>query len=92
MTSGDTGTVLITDPTSMLGRALTLEAADRPETDRPDLLLVGRPGERLTDVVDLVRAAGAAAEAIPCDLSHLGDVRTAAGRPCAVLVAAAAGI
>ena len=72
------GTVLITGPTSGLGRALALEVAGRPETDRPDLLLVGRPGERLTEVVDLVRAAGATAEAIPCDLSRLADLRAAA--------------
>jgi hypothetical protein len=56
-TSGGTATVLITGPTSRLGRALALMVG-RPETDRPDLLLVGRPGQRLTEVVDLVRAAG----------------------------------
>jgi short-subunit dehydrogenase len=78
MTGGDTGTVLITGPTSGLGRALALEVAGRPETDRPDLLLVGRPGERLTEVVDLVRAAGATAEVILCDLSRLADLRAAA--------------
>jgi hypothetical protein len=57
---------------------LALEVAGRPETDRPDLLLVGRPGERLTEVVDLVRAAGATAEVILCDLSRLADLRAAA--------------
>jgi short-subunit dehydrogenase len=71
-TSGDTATVLITGPTSRLGRALALMVG-RPETDRPDLLLVGRPGQRLTEVVDLVRAAGATAEAIPYDLSRLAE-------------------
>jgi hypothetical protein len=40
MTSGDTGTVLITGPTSGLRRALALEVTGRAETDRPDLLLV----------------------------------------------------
>ncbi len=78
MASGDTGTVLITGPTSGLGRALTLELAGRAESDRPDLLLVGRPGERLTEITSLVRAGGATAEAIPCDLSRLSDVRDAA--------------
>jgi short-subunit dehydrogenase len=57
---------------------LALEVAGRPATDRPDLLLVGRPGERLTEVVDLVRAAGATAEVILCDLSRLADLRAAA--------------
>ena len=78
MTGGDTGTVLIAGPTSGLGRALALEVACRPATDRPGLLLVGRPGERLTEVVDLVRAAGATAEAIPYDLSRLADLRATA--------------
>ncbi len=75
-----TETVLITGPTSGLGRALALELAGRAESDRPDLLLVGRPGERLTEITSLVRADGATAEAIPCDLSRLADVR-AAGTP-----------
>ncbi len=78
MANGDTGTVLITGPTSGLGRALTLELASRAESDRSDLLLVGRPGERLTEITSLVRAGGATAEAIPCDLSRLADVRDAA--------------
>lgn len=55
MANGDTGTVLITGPASGLGRALTLELAGRAESDRPDLLLVGRPGERLTEITSLVR-------------------------------------
>ena len=78
MANGDTGTVVITGPTSGLGRALTLDLAGRAESDRPDLLLVGRPGERLTEITSLVRAGGATAEAIPCDLSRLADVRDAA--------------
>ena len=63
MTGGDTGTVLITGPTSGLGRALALEVAGRPETDRPDLLLVGRPGERLTPCTAAPAARGAARSA-----------------------------
>ena len=34
MANGDTGTVLITGPTSGLGRALTLELVGRAESDR----------------------------------------------------------
>ena len=60
------------------GRALALELAGRADVRRPDLLLVGRPGERLEEVVDLVRGAGATAEGIACDLSRLADVRAAA--------------
>jgi NAD(P)-dependent dehydrogenase (short-subunit alcohol dehydrogenase family) len=78
MTSGNTGTVLITGPTGGLGRALALELAGRADVRRPDLLLVGRPGERLKEVVDLVRGAGATAEGLGCDLSRLADVRGAA--------------
>jgi len=78
MTTGNTGTVLITGPTSGLGRALALELAGRADVGRPDLLLVGRRGERLKEVIDLVRGAGATAEGIACDLSRLADVRSAA--------------
>jgi NAD(P)-dependent dehydrogenase (short-subunit alcohol dehydrogenase family) len=80
MTATEPGTVLITGPTSGLGRALTLELAARAEPERPDLLLVGRPGENLTDVAVKARAAGATVEAIPCDLSRLADVRVGAAR------------
>ena len=80
MTGTDTrtGTVLITGPTSGLGRALTLELARRRSTDRPDLLLIGRPGERLDDIVETARASGATVEVVACDLSRLEDVRAAA--------------
>jgi NAD(P)-dependent dehydrogenase (short-subunit alcohol dehydrogenase family) len=77
MTGIDRGTVLITGPTSGLGRALTLELASRAAVDRPDLLLVGRPGDRLTNIADAARAAGATVEASPCDLSRLANVRAA---------------
>jgi NAD(P)-dependent dehydrogenase (short-subunit alcohol dehydrogenase family) len=73
-----TGTVLITGPTSGLGRDLTLELARRAAGDRPDLILVGRPGDRLNDIAETARAAGATAEAVACDLSRLADVRAAA--------------
>jgi short-subunit dehydrogenase len=77
-TSSDTGTVLITGPTSGLGKALALELANREAPERPDLLLVGRPGDRLAEITGAVRAAGATAEPIPCDLARLADVRAAA--------------
>ena len=73
-----TGTVVITGPTSGLGRDLTLEFARRAAADRPDLMLVGRPGGRLDDVAEAASAAGATVQAIPCDLSRLADVRAAA--------------
>ena len=73
------GTVVITGATGGLGRALAIEMASRPMDDRPDLLLVGRQGTSLTDVTQAVRAAGATAFEIPCDLSRLSDVRAAAG-------------
>jgi NAD(P)-dependent dehydrogenase (short-subunit alcohol dehydrogenase family) len=78
MTAPGAGTVLITGPTRGLGRALTLELAGRAQSERPDLLLVGRPGESLTDVAVEARAAGATVQEIPCDLSRLADVRAAA--------------
>lgn len=78
MTATDIGTVLITGPTRGLGRALTLELAGRADPDRPDLLLVGRPGERLTEVAATARAAGATVHEIPCEMSRLADVRAAA--------------
>jgi NAD(P)-dependent dehydrogenase (short-subunit alcohol dehydrogenase family) len=54
-----------------------LELAKRGASDRPDLLLIGRPGDRLTEITGAVRAAGATAEPVPCDLTSLADVRTA---------------
>jgi short-subunit dehydrogenase len=55
---------VITGPTGGLGQALALELAGRADVRRRDLLLVGRPGERLKEVA--------------CDLSRLADVRAAA--------------
>jgi NADP-dependent 3-hydroxy acid dehydrogenase YdfG len=51
--------------------------ASRPEGQRPDLLLVGRPGQALHDVADEARAAGATVHEIGCDLASLADVRAA---------------
>jgi NAD(P)-dependent dehydrogenase (short-subunit alcohol dehydrogenase family) len=98
MNSIESGTVLITGPTGGLGRAATLAIANRPAAQRPDLLLVGRPGKALTEVAEAARAAGATAQAIGCDLARLADVRNAgqqvkdllesgAVRPLRVLVA-----
>jgi NAD(P)-dependent dehydrogenase (short-subunit alcohol dehydrogenase family) len=78
MTVDDAGTVLITGPTGGLGKAATLEMARRTGSGRPDLLLVGRRGQNLTEVAAEARAAGAKAYEIPCDLSRLSDVRAAA--------------
>jgi NAD(P)-dependent dehydrogenase (short-subunit alcohol dehydrogenase family) len=78
MTTIGAGTVLITGPTSGLGRALTLEIASRTNPGRPDLLLVGRPGRALTQVIKTVRTAGVTVREIYCDLSRLGGVRAAA--------------
>jgi NAD(P)-dependent dehydrogenase (short-subunit alcohol dehydrogenase family) len=72
------GAVLITGPTGGLGRQATLAMARRPKPVRPDLILIGRPDERLTQVSDEARAAGATVHEIGCDLADLADVRSAA--------------
>ncbi|MQY25968.1 SDR family NAD(P)-dependent oxidoreductase [Nocardia aurantia] len=72
------GTVLITGPTRNLGRHAVLAMADRPDGQRPDLLLVGRPGRDLTAVADEARARGARVHEIGCDLASLAEVRAAA--------------
>lgn len=72
------GTVLITGPTRNLGRHAVLAMAGRPDGQRPDLLLVGRPGRDLTAVADEARALGARVHEIGCDLASLADVRAAA--------------
>ena len=77
--SDNAGTAVITGATGGLGRALAVEMANRPLADRPDLLLVGRAGKSLADVTETVRAAGATAYEVPCDLSRLSEVRAAAG-------------
>jgi NAD(P)-dependent dehydrogenase (short-subunit alcohol dehydrogenase family) len=74
----DPRTVVITGPTRNLGRHAVLAMASRPPAERPDLLLIGRPGPDLTGVADEARARGARVHAIGCDLSHLAEVRAAA--------------
>ncbi|BBY03301.1 SDR family NAD(P)-dependent oxidoreductase [Mycobacterium seoulense] len=71
------GTVLLTGPTGGLGKAAMLAIAHRPPSERPDLLLVGRPGRALTEVADEARSAGATVQEIACDLARLSDVRSA---------------
>ncbi|WIM89398.1 SDR family NAD(P)-dependent oxidoreductase [Candidatus Mycobacterium wuenschmannii] len=73
------GTVLITGPTGGLGKAATLAIANRAAEQRPDLVLVGRPGRSLVEVADEARAVGATVCEVGCDLACLADVR-AAGR------------
>src|ERR1700744_5141051 len=80
MNASAAGTVLITGPTGGLGKAATLAIANRPASERPDLLLVGRAGETLTDVAEAARATGATVQEIGCDLARLADVRDAARR------------
>jgi NAD(P)-dependent dehydrogenase (short-subunit alcohol dehydrogenase family) len=80
VTNTNPGTVLITGPTGGLGLATTLAMAHRSGAERPDLLLLGRPGEALAAVGDDVRAAGANAQALGCDLSSLSEVRAAAAK------------
>ena len=78
MVTRDPGTVLITGPTGGLGRQTTLAIARRPASQRPDLILVGRTGQRLTQVADEAHTAGATVHEIGCDLADLADVRAAA--------------
>jgi NAD(P)-dependent dehydrogenase (short-subunit alcohol dehydrogenase family) len=63
MSEISSGTVLITGSTGGLGRSATMAMANRPEGERPGLLLVGRPGRALHDVGDEARAAGATVHA-----------------------------
>ena len=83
------GTALITGPTRNLGRQAVLAMADRPDGQRPDLLLVGRAGPDLTAVADEARARGANVREIGCDLSRLADVRAAAATARELLAAGA---
>jgi hypothetical protein len=63
--------------------------AERPQAERPDLLLVGRGGKALTEVADAARDRGATVHEIGCDLSRLADVRAAAAAARDLLAAAA---
>ncbi len=83
------GTVLITGPTRNLGRHAVLAMAERAHGQRPDLLLVGRPGPDLTAVAGEARACGAHVHEIGCDLSRLADVRAAAATVRELLAAGA---
>lgn len=74
------GSVVITGPTGGLGRYAVLAMAQRPAADRPDLVLLGRPGPRLDAITTEVRALGATAHPVGVDLSNLGDVQNAAGQ------------
>jgi NAD(P)-dependent dehydrogenase (short-subunit alcohol dehydrogenase family) len=89
MNSIASGTVLITGPTGGLGKAATLAIANRPVRQRPDLLLVGRAGQALTEVADEARAAGATVHEIGCDLARLADVRNAGQQAKALLASGA---
>ena len=71
------GTIVITGPTGGIGKELVLQLANRPQNERPDLLLVGRAGATLEEITKLASNAGATAFGIPCDLSVLADVRNA---------------
>lgn len=77
MTEIGSGTVLITGPTGGLGRPATMAMANRAKAERPDLLLVGRPGRALQAVGAEARAAGATVNEIGCDLASLADTRAA---------------
>lgn len=51
--------------------------ASRPKEERPDLLLVGRPGQALDEIAAEARDAGATVHEIGCDLASLADTRAA---------------
>jgi NAD(P)-dependent dehydrogenase (short-subunit alcohol dehydrogenase family) len=89
MNSIASGTVLITGPTGGLGKATALAIANRRAAERPDLLLVGRPGQALTEVTGDARAAGATVHEIGCDLADLADVRNAGQKAKGLLEAGA---
>ncbi len=89
MNSIASGTVLITGPTGGLGKATALAIANRRAAERPDLLLVGRPGQALGQVTDDARAAGATVHEIGCNLADLADVRNAGQKAKGLLEAGA---
>ena len=77
MSSITNGTLILTGPTGGLGKELALQVASRSANDRPDMVLVGRSGQNLTEITRLIREAGVNAYEIACDLSRLSDVRMA---------------
>jgi NAD(P)-dependent dehydrogenase (short-subunit alcohol dehydrogenase family) len=87
MNTTNAGTALITGPTGSLGRETTLAMARRAAADRPDLLLVGRPGNGLDAILAEARAAGANAHAIPADLGDISAVDAAAATARELIVA-----
>lgn len=74
------GTVVFTGPTGGLGRPAVLAMAARAEAERPDLVLVGRPGAGLDGIADEARAQGATVHVVAADLARLADVRAAGAR------------
>lgn len=71
------GTILVTGPTRGLGRALVRRLATA--LPAAPLVLLGRPGPALDDVVAEARARGAArVRPVSCDLASLDQVRAAA--------------
>lgn len=79
------GTVLITGPTGGLGRSAVMAIARRPVAERPDLLLVGRPGRALDELAEEARGVGANVRAVGADLARLSDVRAAGEQVTALL-------
>jgi short-subunit dehydrogenase len=71
------GTVLITGPTGSLGRSAAMAMANRQAAQRPDLLLVGRPGQALRQIAAEARAAGTTVHEIGGDLASLAGTRAA---------------
>jgi hypothetical protein len=51
--------------------------ANRPKGERPDLLLVGRPGQALHEIGAEARATGVTVHEIDCDLASLAGTRAA---------------
>lgn len=63
--------------------------ASRPVADRPDLILLGRPGRSLDGVLAEVRDMGARAYAVSADLGRIADVHAAAAQVRRLLLNAA---
>lgn len=70
--------VLLTGPTSGLGKALVHRLAGHPL--RPRLVLAGRDPARLAEVADSARRAGVRVHTVPLDLADLRSVVDAAAQ------------